>query len=262
MIGTGRRLSSVGAVIAVASIACGAATASSTSPAGGTSSPVTRLGSGAAEVWIFRPSGPATAVVVFAHGWSTPTPAGFAGWISHLRNRGSIVIYPRYQTPGESTAAALSAFRRGLVTAFRALGRERLPVVAIGKSFGGSAVFDYAAQAPDWGVPRPKAVLSVFPAGPIGGALPHGTIPATTQVTVMVGDRDIVAGRTGADAFWRWLSTIPAANRRYVVVRSAQGFAAVHDAPQRTDEPARRAFWAPLDAMIARAVQAAVAGQR
>src|SRR5215469_7215125 len=58
--------------------------------------PVTRLGSGASEVWVLRPHGRVRAIVVFGHGWSTPFPwQGFAAWIAHLRARGDIVIYPR-----------------------------------------------------------------------------------------------------------------------------------------------------------------------
>jgi pimeloyl-ACP methyl ester carboxylesterase len=217
--------------------------------------PITHVGSGDREVWVLRPTGGLKTVIVFGHGWSTPFPRGFGAWLDHLRTRGSLVLYPRYRTDvSESTAAALTAFRRGLATAFRSIGTVRVPIVAVGKSFGGSAVFNYAAEAPDWGIPGPAALLSIFPALPIG-ALPRRHIPASTYVEILVGDRDTTAGSVGANAFWRWLTRHPIARKRYVIIRSRPGFIANHDSPQRTDPLARAIFWKRLDRLIARARQ-------
>ena len=112
--------------------------------------PVERLGTGAGTVWVLWPRERPTSIVVFGHGWSTPLPTdGFAPWLAHLRRRGSIVIYPRYRTSAaESVGAALRGLRVGLAgQASRECAALHLPVVAIGKSFGGSAVFSYAAAA-------------------------------------------------------------------------------------------------------------------
>ncbi len=214
---------------------------------------VTRLGSGPNEVWVMRPRGPARGVVVFGHGWSTPFPIGFKAWITHLRSRAQIVVYPRYRVgAGDSTTAALIAFRRGLVAAFRHIRQTQLPIVAVGKSFGGSAVFYYAAQARAWRVPAPRAVLSVFPALPIG-ALPSDRPPSNTSIDIFVGDADTTAGTAGADAFYRWLDDGTGRRVRYTLIRSRPGFVADHDSPQRTDTLARAIFWRPLDHLIARA---------
>lgn len=203
-------------------------------------------------MWILRPRGVPKSVVVFGHGWSTPEPSSaFAPWIAHLRARGSVVVYPRYRVgAGDSTAGALAAFEAGVQAAFRTLEPLRVPVVAVGKSFGGSAVFYYAASAGTWRVPSPAAVLSIFPAGPIG-ALPPRQLPARTRVEIFVGDADTTAGSGGANAFWAWLSGH--ARRRYVVVRSRTGFVANHDSAQRSDAIARAVFWAPLDRLVAQA---------
>jgi acetyl esterase/lipase len=211
------------------------------------------LGSGADAVWVLRPAGPVRDIVVFGHGWSTPLPSeGFAPWISHLRARGSIVIYPRYRvSAAEPTASALAAFRQGLVTAFRSLGALHVPVVALGKSFGASAVFYYAAEARSWGVPAPRAVISIFPALPIDGVLPDASLPASDTAEIFVGAADTVAGSAGADAFWSWLAQHPSAHKRYIVVRSRPGFVADHNSAQRSDPIARAIFWRPLDALIA-----------
>ena len=219
-------------------------------PAG---APVTQLGTGAREVWILWPTGAPTSIVVFGHGWSTPYPVGFGPWLAHLQQRGSIVIYPRYRVgAADSAESALAAFQTGVEAAFARIGRRQLPVVTVGKSFGGSAVFYYAAQARSWGVPAPSAILSIFPALPIG-ALPAGALPGNTYVQLFVGDADTTAGSAGADAFWRWLGGHPSRRKSYTVIRSRPGFVANHDSAQRSDRLARAIFWAPLDLLIARA---------
>lgn len=200
-----------------------------------------------------RPLGRVESVIVFGHGWSTPFPAGFGPWVRHLRARGSVVIYPRYRVDeGDSTSSALRGFKAGVQMAFKSLGRIRVPVVAVGKSFGGSAVFYYAGAARSWRVPAPAAILSIFPAGPIG-SLPTNPPAARTYVEFFVGDADTTAGSGGADTFWRWLGGHPRDRMRYVVIRSRAGFVANHDSAQRSDSIARAVFWRPLDALIQRA---------
>jgi hypothetical protein len=217
---------------------------------------VVRLGAGADEVWIFRPAGAVRSVVVFAHGWSTPFPwQGFAAWIVHLRARGDLVIYPRYRvSANDSSASALAAFEDGIVTAFRQLGPLHVPVVAVGKSFGASAVFDYAAEAHAWGVPAPVAVVSIFPALPINGVLPP-LLPPTDYVEIFVGDRDTVVGSAGADAFWHWLARHRPALKRYTIVRSRPGFIAGHDSAQLNNPIAHALFWRPVDNIISTATR-------
>lgn len=219
---------------------------------GGASPPPVSLGSGADEVWILRPAGPVEDIVVFGHGWSTPRPTdAFAAWIEHLRSRGSLVVYPRYrEDAGTSTGAALRAFRAGVVAALRRLEPIRVPILALGKSFGASAVFYYAAEARAWGVPPPAAVVSIFPAYPIG-ALPSASVPRGAVVRILVGDADTTAGRGGANAFWSWLARHPARLKAYVVVRSRAGFVADHDSAQRSDRIARTVFWKPVDDLLA-----------
>ncbi len=205
-------------------------------------------------MWVLWPHERPTSIVVFGHGWSTPLPTdGFAPWIAHLRTRGSIVLYPRYRTSApESVGAALQAFATGVRTGFARLRGLHLPVVAIGKSFGGSAVFSYAAAASAWHVPAPRAILSVFPALPLA-PLPPAAIDPATFVELFVGDADTTAGSAGADAFWRWLGAHPLAQKRYVVIHSRPGFVANHDSAQRSDALARGIFWVPFDRLIARA---------
>ena len=125
-----------------------------------------------------------------------------------------------------------------------------MPFVAFGYSFGASLAFYYAANARAWHLPVPRAVQATFPAGMISGAqLP--ALDPSVRVLIQVGDADTEAGSAGADAFWNWLSSHPPALKSYVVVHSSPQLAATHAAPKATSPAARRAFWAPLDRLIA-----------
>jgi pimeloyl-ACP methyl ester carboxylesterase len=230
--------------------------------ASGASAPVFRgpFGKGADAVWLVQPRSRARSVVVFLHGWKVAPPSPsypwvgqFRPWIDHLVARGSAVVFPAYQTGTDAQGSArVTSLRRGLEEGFRHLPTPIPPVVAAGYSYGGSLAFYYAANAPAWRLPGPVAVDAVFPAGLIPeAALPR--LACRVQVLIEVGDQDTVAGRGGADAFWSWLSGRHGARQRLVVVRSVPGFAAVHAAPKLATAPARRAFWAPLDGLVARA---------
>ena len=125
-----------------------------------------------------------------------------------------------------------------------------MPFVAVGYSFGASLAFYYGANAGTWGLPVPRAVQAIFPAGMIPGALLPPLDPSV-RVLIQVGDADTEAGSAGADAFWNWLSSHPAPLKRYEVIHSSPQLAATHAAPKSTSPAARRAFWAPLDRLIA-----------
>ena len=181
-----------------------------------------------------------------------PWVGQFRPWLTHLVDRGSAVVFPAYQRGGDVQGAArVASLRHGLETAFRRLPNCSLSVVA-GYSYGASLAFYYAASARRWHLPQPAAVDAVFPAGPIPG-VELLALPARVRALVQVGDRDSVAGRSGADQFLAWLARRPGGRQHLDVVRSSAGFTAVHSAPKLASPPARRAFWAPLDTLIATA---------
>ena len=230
----------------------------------GTHGPVFRgpFGSGAGAVWIVSPRGPPRSIVVFLHGWKVAPPSWhyrwlgqFLPWIDHLVARGSAVLFPAYQTGLDAEGPVrVVSLRHGIVEGFRHLPRPIPPVIVAGYSYGASLGFYYAADARAWRLPEPVAVDAVFPAGPIPGVqLPE--LARRIEVLIEVGDEDSVAGRGGADAFWAWLSARREAQQRLVVVHSSRTFAAVHAAPKLTTPSARKAFWFPLDRLVARALQ-------
>lgn len=207
-------------------------------------------------MWVLAAHGTARDVVVFAHGWEVKRPVAnswvrqFGPWLRHLASGGSAVIFPRYQygsndVPGPARALA---FRRGVRLGLRKLGVSGLPVVVVGYSFGGSLAMAYAADFARWGLPLPAAVDSIFPAGPIRG-VPFDHVAGRERLRFQVGDRDQIAGASGAKAFWHRLR----GHRRkaYAVVHSHGRFVADHAAPKLSSLAARHAFWAPLDRLIA-----------
>ena len=216
-------------------------------------------GTGGATVWLVLPNRPVRSVVVFGHGWKlTPPSPGhpwvdqFRPWLDHLATGGSAVIFPNYQLgPGDAgDATRVQDFEAAIRTAYLRLGRPAVPFAAVGYSFGASLAFYYAANARSWRLPVPRAVDAIFPAGMIAGA-PLQPLDRSVRVLIQVGDADTEAGRGGADAFWRWLSSHPAPLKSYEVIRSSPQLVATHAAPKATSPAAQRAFWAPFDRLVA-----------
>jgi len=217
------------------------------------------FGTGAGQVWVLRPNaGAPRSVVVYLHGWGASSPFEWhLAWMDHLLARGSAVIFPRYQEGSYDDPLVTTIFdlEEGLRTGFEALGEPGLPVVVAGFSWGGTLAFFYAANAGRWGLPRPRAVYSVFPADPLG-VDPRLDLPRLrrTRVVLLVGDRDDVVGTYGADTFWKWLRPVPASLKTYRVIRSTGKLFADHQAPTVPSRPVvRKVFWAPLDALVAEA---------
>lgn len=215
----------------------------------------------AEQVYVLRPEGPVRSVVVFGHGWSDYTPAKYKPWFKHLAQNGNAIIYPRYQATDSLSelhqgAQMRQAWLRGLRSGFIQIGQRDLPVVAVGYSAGAALVYNYASQAQTRGLPVPKAVDLIFPGATldlvpgIGRPLPF---PTGTRILLQVGDRDAVVGPYDADAIWKSLRNVPSVDKEYEIVHSAGAFVAHHLAPQGTSKPAQRAFWVPLDALIASA---------
>ena len=207
------------------------------------------------------PHRPVRSVVVFGHGWklAPPSPAHswvgqFRPWLDHLAAGGSAVIFPRYQlgVGDPQDAPRALEFANAIHTGYAVLGRPKVPIVAVGYSFGASLAFYYSANAAAWRLPPPSAVQAVFPGGMIPGA-PLPALNRTVRVLIKVGDADTEAGTAGANAFWSWLATHPSSRKRYQVVRSSPGLAATHAAPKSASAAAQRTFWAPLDRLIAEA---------
>jgi acetyl esterase/lipase len=213
------------------------------------------VGSAARGAAIFRArdAGTPGPVVVFLHGWSVVDPASYGQWIGHLVRAGATVVYPTYQAaPFVDTVTPLAntlvALRLALAEVRVAPGR----LVVAGHSAGGALAADYAASARAAGLPAPAAVFSVYPGRSLRGiplripTVSARTIPAATRVLVLAGARDRVVGTRVARTIVR------TATRAHATLRIVRDPAVDdHGAPLRSEPAARRAFWAPLDRLVA-----------
>lgn len=215
----------------------------------------TPYGTGAEQVWVLRPTvGEAKGVVVYLHGYGAYLPfAWHLRWMDHLLEKGSIVLFPRYQ-PGLDDPFVLTPFdlAEGLRTGFDAIEYEGEPVVAAGFSLGAALAVIYAARAEEWGLPPPRSVYSIFPVDPVlvDIELDLSTIEET-DVLLLVGDNDEVVGQDGAREILEGLVGLPPSSKRLRVIRTTGDLFADHEAPTAIHDPTvRETFWTPLDRLV------------
>jgi predicted esterase len=207
------------------------------------------------QYWLFRPRGEPKSMVVFLHGLGPhlESLAGHRAWMRHLAERGSVVVYPRYElVPGNYGAL------KHLVIAMRAANNQldfpHIPVIAIGYSRGGRLAVEYAAVSP-MVAPQPVAVLSVFP-GLLNPAAEEkvdlASLDPRTQIVLLAGDKDRSVGAEGAKAILSRLERagFPAENVATVLVPSTKTWNADHDAVFDDNADAKREFWARADRLI------------
>jgi hypothetical protein len=228
---------------------CGGSTAAEPSVVG-------PLGEGGKGVWLFRPAGEAKRLVIFFHGQGGPgetTPANHRPWIDHLVRKGAIVLYPRYET--NYSRAVLGNAEAGVRHAMERLGRQSLPVLALGYSRGAALAVEYAAAAPGRRLPVPDAVESVNPV-PFG-EWSHATnlrpLHRDTTLSMLVSEDDPQATQ-GLTMLLNRLRRVdfPPDRVQLHVARSHGSFTADHIAPLSALPAARAAYWAPTDALLAR----------
>jgi len=202
------------------------------------------FGNGDTEYWAFTPADPrprSAPVTVFCHGWLAMQPYVYEAWIAHLVRRGSIVIYPRYQTGARTPARfftdnAAAAVKDALVR-LKGMGPvrpepERLAVV--GHSAGGVIAANLAASWEPLGLPRPRAVMCVEPArSPQGDELwgvplaDYGAIAADTLLLCLAGADDRLAGAKLAEQIIKGAALVPPANKSLLIAPTDR-----HGAPE------------------------------
>jgi pimeloyl-ACP methyl ester carboxylesterase len=193
------------------------------------------IGQGPRSYWLFEPDAPKpdgkAPVVVFLHGWFAVNPGFYGAWIDHLVRDGRIVIFPRYQNdvgtlPQDFLPNALAAIRDALGVLHDGVGHVRpdpLRFALVGHSAGGNLAAQIAAVAsdPHSDLPLPQAVIAVMPGEVVPSAEPVlSRIPATTLMTVMVGEEDVVVGDLRGRQIFAEATAIPRARKRFVLFRS------------------------------------------
>lgn len=217
------------------------------------------VGSGAEAATVVRPEGieePAPGVI-FLHGWGEIGGDKYREWIDHIAQHGNVVIVPRYQLDTSSPPdGVLAAAVGGIRSALEATPVQPEGLVVAGHSAGAALAADYAATAAnDPSLPPAAAVFAVFPGRAILGypggipAVDPAAIPPQTRLVALAADADKVVGEEPAIALIESAVNIPSRRRRFVEVTdpAVDG----HYAPLRSDAAARKAFWDPLDALIA-----------
>lgn len=196
------------------------------------------------DAWVFTPEGVSADdlanldVVLLIHGLGGIDPVMYEDWITHLVRRGSIVIYPVYQSLdliGAGPAVWPANLFAGVQAAIRSLQEESgadfrtKQVDVIGHSLGGPLAIRYSLDAGRLGFPTPRTLFVVQP----GGCQPCGNfgnlgvdlplderLPSTLLAQVLVGDRDTTVGDADARSLWPLFDAIPAAQKDYVTIRS------------------------------------------
>jgi len=213
-----------------------------------------QYGAGADGYYLFTPRQRSwKQVVVFVHGHGDATeitPVHHRPWLRHLAERGSAVVYPRYEDqPGGHGAA------RHIETAVRSaldVLDRKAPTVGIGYSRGGRLVLDWAAIAPS-GL-KPRAIVSVFPASSEDKSPDLSGVARDTRILVLSGDKDEVVGPYGATEMLFALQKrgFDLHNAKWHIVESTPDFTASHLAPLDDSPVAQKLFWAPADRVIAK----------
>jgi predicted esterase len=211
-------------------------------------------GYGKDQYWVVRAHGHPKAVVVLLHGLGPNSGEQLEPWQAHLAGEGYDVIYPRYESPPPDPQARnniVGAVERGLET----LGQPKVPLVLLGHSRGGRLAVEAAAFL------KPRLVIAFFP-GQINPVFEPSTnlrlIPKTTDIYLLVGDRDDSVGSQGALELDRRLLDydFPASKIHGGVVRSTKGFTADHMSVYTLSPDGKRAIWDPVDRLIDRSLRA------
>ena len=121
-------------------------------------------------------------VAVFLHGWGAVNPVIYGGWIDHLARKGWLVLFPAFQTVGQTRPADATAARRASSSRTRSRASRRIPaarpdltrVGLIGHSAGAGIAVNLAAEARSLDLPVPKLVFAVMPGGIASDAASRG----------------------------------------------------------------------------------------
>lgn len=209
------------------------------------------IGHGAGAAQILSGTEPAgRQVVIFLHGFGPTTPLLYRAWMSHLVRGGATVIFPVYQ------GTALAKLPQNVQTSVRAA-LKRLPVVpssvvVAGQTSGAALAIDYAVTAAAAGLPRACGVYGVFPGVKLdaNANIPLSNpakIPAASTLVLVAGPSDPVPGGTGlAKAIIAGARQVPRSRRSLLDAPGDNP-----DGPVEQTAASRRAYWKPLDRLIA-----------
>ncbi len=144
-------------------------------------------------------------LVIFVHGFGALNPKVYGGWIEHLVNRGSAVLFVRYQSSifttsttdfVPNTVTAINSVY-GLATQYKYHINANF-IDLIGHSYGGVIIGNIAATYRDYNIPRPRLAFLCEPgSGPLTGAVldSYEQIDEDLILVIIVGDEDHTVGQ-------------------------------------------------------------------
>lgn len=165
--------------------------------------------------WTVEPSGwlgggeqpKSLPLVIFNHGWGSNDADKYKEWLTHLARQGNVIVFPKYQNtltlPAFFSDNAMKSVRMAIDSGFSNV----QPDVAAGMtifsySAGGLVSANMANRYASMNLPKPVALIALFPWNDSTLDASLSNIPASTRLFCLVGDEDANVGRTGCDAIW------------------------------------------------------------
>lgn len=195
-------------------------------------------------------------LVIFLHGWMGTNPKNFGALIDHLARRGSVVVYPVYQTDGNTPPQMITdTAAKSISQILKRLENENPNLIDtqktmyFGFSIGASISINFAANPEKYKLPIPRGMILVAP----GDAkhVAHGEL-ATSIVTtsikqvalnipivLMTGQEDKTIGVPTALSYW---NEICAQNRQNILISwppgkaDSESISSGHGAPGAPDD--------------------------
>jgi dienelactone hydrolase len=216
-------------------------------------------GTGAQRSYAFipnKPNGQNLPLIIFSHGWMGINPKNYGALIDHLVRRGSVVIYPVYQTDGNTppqeitntAAQSISKMLRKLNSEFPDLINTD-KTLYYGFSMGASMSINFAMNPSQYDLPNPKGLILVAPGDAhhvAHGALAQSIVlksidqlPINLPIILMTGKEDVTIGVPMGHQYW---NAICPQNRRKTFIswpsgkNESESIAAGHGAPGAPDD--------------------------
>jgi dienelactone hydrolase len=173
-------------------------------------------------------------VAVFLHGWGAVNPVIYGGWIDHLARKGWLVLFPAFQTVGQTRPADATARAGQLVKdALASLAQDPAArpdltrVGLVGHSAGAGIAVNLAAEARSLDLPVPRLVFAVMPGGIASDSASRGVpladlakLDPSTALITMVGDRDAAPADRVSRRMLREASDLPPSKKLFMRIGS------------------------------------------
>lgn len=195
-------------------------------------------------------------LVIFLHGWMGTNPKNFGALIDHLVRRGSVVVYPVYQTDGNTPPQVISdTAAKSITQILKRLDKEKPNLIDAQKtmyygfSMGASMSINFAANPDKYKLPTPKGMILAAPGdakhvahGELATSIvttPISQVALNIPIVLMTGQEDKTIGVPTAVGYWNEICT---QNRQKLLISwppgkaDSESIASGHGAPGAPDD--------------------------